>query len=53
MFRFISWTQIVMWHNAMLPVGPVSVLKQVEHRLALIIEIQPSGRHKTIKIREL
>jgi len=48
MFRFVNWPQIVNWHNSLGPVGPMSVLKQIEHRLVLVIEIQPSGRHKVL-----
>ena len=47
MFKFVSWSQIVMWRNSLGPVGPMSVLKQIEHRLVLVIEILPSGRHTT------
>lgn len=44
--KFVSWPQIVMWHKDVKPIGTVSILKMVEHKLALIIEIKPSGRHK-------
>jgi hypothetical protein len=53
MFRFVNWPQIVMWHNAERRHGPVSVLKQVEHTAVLIIEIQPSGRHKIKAMMEV
>ena len=52
-FMFVSGDQINLWHKSIRPCGRVSVLKQVERNLALIVEVSKTGKQKIKTAKEL
>ena len=50
---FVNGDQIRLWHKEVRPHGRISVLKQVERKLALIVEVSKTGKQKIKTAKEI